>query len=187
MPKEQTPEEKRKEDALRLREWRARKRAEYIAANGEPPKRGRPRVAFEVQAEKKKLREEKYREQKRLEKPPKPPKPEKLKPEPKQNEKIKVSSVVENKIFPAESILAAATNQAHGFTTVLATGQTEDSRKIVIIERIRTLTGFYLFRVKTTTYAFYNNKTKALAAAKAEKVKLSLYSSFTEFSEEDEN
>ena len=98
-----TDEEKRRKDSERLREWRKRKRAEYLAENGgELPQRGRPKVSKEVQAEKKKLREAKYREQKRLEAPPKPPKPLKPPKEPKTKERPKKALPDLKEILPPE-------------------------------------------------------------------------------------
>ena len=132
MSKEQTPEEKRKEDALRLREWRARKRAEYIANGGEPPKRGRPTVSAEAQKEKKKLREAKYREQKRLAAPPKPPK-QKAAPKPKKRtKKAEPPPPPLQEVLPPED----AEWRAPAVCEILAASKSfEDCRKFATIEQ----------------------------------------------------
>ena len=187
-----TPEEKRRADAQRLREWRAAKRAEYIAKNGGPPKIGRPRLSPEERKQKKAEREVQYREEKLIAAPPKPKKNKRIKPEPKPKKQEKTLQPVSASVdptsthFPADSIIAAAVNQKHGISTVLAVGKADDSRETVIVERTQTEKGFYLFRVKITSYSYYRTKAAALSAAKATGTKLALYDSFAKLSEEAE-
>lgn len=194
MPKNQTPEEKRAADAQRLREWRQRKRQEYLAENGisekDLPKRGRPKVSEKEQKKKKAEREARYREEKLLAASPKPLKEKKTKLAPRSKKQKKNLQPVSGSVdpvsshFPADSIIAAAVNHKHGFSTVLAVGEADDSRETVIVERTQTEKGFYLFRVKITRYSYYKTKAAAWKAAKATGTKLALYDSFTSFEKE---
>lgn len=176
----------RQANAKRLREWRQRKRAEYLAANGEPPRRGRPAVAPEIQKQKRAEREKRYQEKKRLEAPPKPqklPQPPK-KPIPKEQKKeqpVSTSVTPASNYFPSDDVVAAALNQQNKFSTILAVAQADDCRKSVILERFRTELGFHLFRLKCTNYRFFKTKAEALQAAKKEAtgMRLNLYSSLS--------
>ena len=81
-----TDEEKCRKDAERLREWRHRKRQEYLAADGDPQKKGRSTVPEEVQRQQKAEREVRLEDpteftNKIAEEPPSPPLQEVLPPE----------------------------------------------------------------------------------------------------------
>lgn len=78
--------------------------------------------------------------------------------------------------FPATDIVAAATNSAHGFSVVEASGMSRDRKRSVIVERV-SYHGEYLHRVKVTNYAHYKSKEQAIQAAKTHRLNLTVYGS----------
>ena len=179
-----TEEERKARNAEHQRKYRESQRnnPEYWEKRHEYSRKFREKNAKKI-AEKKRADYEK----RKAEGPPKPPK-QKAEPKPKKQKKptqpVSDPVVPAPTYFPADSIIAAAVNQRHGFSTVLAVGQAEDSRQTVIIERHKTDKGFYLFRVKTTTYSYHKTKANALKAAKAAGLKLTLYDSLSKVSDD---
>lgn len=76
--------------------------------------------------------------------------------------------------FPADTVIAAAVNQANGFTVVEAEGH--HANKHVIIENV-SLDGVPVHRVKTVQYSYHKSFAAALTAAKSNKLKLQFFRS----------
>ena len=74
--------------------------------------------------------------------------------------------------YPTDAVIAAAVNQAHGFTIVEAEGH--HANKYVIIENI-SLDGEPVHRVKTVQYSYHRSFDAALIAAKSSKIKFQLF------------
>ena len=74
--------------------------------------------------------------------------------------------------YPTDVVIAAAVNQAHGFTIVEAEGH--HANKYVIIENI-SLDGEPVHRVKTVQYSYHRSFDAALIAAKSSKIKFQLF------------
>lgn len=178
-----TEEERKARNAEHQRKYRESQRnnPEYWERRHEYSRKFREKNAKKI-AEKKRADYEK----RKAEAPPKAPKVPKPKKQKKPTQPVSDPVVPASTHFPADSVIAAAINHKHGISTVLAVGQAEDSRQTVIIERHKTDKGFYLFRVKTTTYSYHKTKANALKAAKAAGLKLKLYDSFKELANEAE-
>lgn len=74
--------------------------------------------------------------------------------------------------FPADTVIAAAVNQAHGFTIVEAEGHS--GNRHVLVENI-SLDGVPVHRVKTVQYSYHRSFDAALIAAKSSKIKFQLF------------
>lgn len=76
--------------------------------------------------------------------------------------------------FPAADVIAAATNSVHKFSIVEASAFSRDRRRALIIEEINHH-GERYHRIKTTSYAYFRTKEQAISAAKAHRMKLTIY------------
>lgn len=74
--------------------------------------------------------------------------------------------------FPYDSIIAAAINQEHKFSTVEAEGHSRV--KSVIVEKIYHR-GIWYHRVKTTGYVFFQSRNAAIENAKKRGIEITEY------------